>query len=454
MSICPSTLTFTLALGLATATAAQANTVKLKPEPLRSAATLPLNTRHPINDKLPEVLVGSGYTTRLKDRDLEISTKRDGRFDKKVSPTKPTRLVLGADTKTPKSIFVFKVFDTWYAASASTLTGRYGKRTITLLDADLDGKFDSPHDYIRFGAGSFHAQHANRLLAERDVLLRYTLDPSATLTVRPVAPPARSNALQWRALLATNSFRASSGLTPFELDLRRCDGCQKHAEYLLVNNYDYKKPWDGVGSHDEIPGKPGYTKEGHEAAHKHATSSNSDPADAVLGQTLTMLHRTCFLGAVEGGLGVGAVDRSNVGSGGYSVVGGDDPEPAESAGIVVIPAPGQRDVPHVCRSERPPVERDPAFYQRTRGYPISVSFGKVPLTKISIDLYKTSRRRDTPVRGTLFSPEAPIHSSRQDNARSAFFVADGPLERKTTYRVRFRAQLEGKPFELAWEFST
>jgi hypothetical protein len=41
-----------------------------------------------------------------------------------------------------------------------------------------------------------------------------------------------------------------------------------------------------------------------------------------------------------------------------------------------------------------------------------------------------------------------------NNARSAFFVADAPLDSKTTYVVRFRAKNGETPIELAWEFTT
>jgi hypothetical protein len=267
--------------------------------------------------------------------------------------------------------------------------------------------------------------------------------------------PAHYNDLQWSGLLVTNHFRSHVGLAPVELDAERCDGCQKHAQYLLLNNYDYSKPWDGIGSHDEIPGNPGYTKEGHDASHRHGTSGTGDAAGAIVGQTRTMLHREGYIGAVSSGLGIGAVNEcQNSSATGYSVTGGGGPNVSSIDEIIVVPAPGQRGVYPYCKRERPRPDRDPAFYETTRGYPISVSFGSLDITETTIEVFTGKRGRLRPVKGFLFSPEKPISKTRPRNSNTTFFVAAGGLDRKTAYTVRFRAKKDGEPFELAWEFAT
>jgi len=272
------------------------------------------------------------------------------------------------------------------------------------------------------------------------------------LELQALAAEPHHNVLQWRALLANNGFRNNSGLAPTQLDRQRSDGAQKHAEYLKRNNYDYSKPWDGVGSHHEDPSKPGYTPEGALAGNDHATSGTSDASSAILEMTATMLHRISFLGPALGGIGVGAVEgANNPSANGYCVVGGPAPALQSLADIVLVPAPGQQNVPLLIQSERPPVEAKPDFYATARGYPMSVTFGSLPISAPAMRLWTA---RGQAVSGDTFSPEHPIHSSRPVNEQSLFFVADEPLKGGTDYVAEFTAKHDKEDVRLRWTFRT
>ena len=55
---------------------------------------------------------------------------------------------------------------------------------------------------------------------------------------------------------------------------------------------------EGLGSHRQLPGKPGYTAEGAAAGASSVISGATDPARAVTSWAATMLHGTDLLGTM------------------------------------------------------------------------------------------------------------------------------------------------------------
>jgi hypothetical protein len=433
---------------------------RLKPAVLRDAVRVPLALRFAITPKGLPAVAGRSVPVQITDKQLQLDLDGDGRFEKRIAAKKPKVIEVSSTSKdgkaTVRQLLVAHAQTGWWATSASLLKGKQGGTEVLLLDADLDGGFAGQNDWLAFGEGSLHrVEPALRLVADGDFLGSYeliTMARSARLVVQPLGQGKDANRLQWLALLVTNEFRTSVGLPPTRLDPVRCDGCQKHALYLQLNNYDYSKPWDGVGSHDEVPGNPGYTKEGHRAAKRHATSGTPDAALGIREQTGSMLHRLSYLGAATGGLGVGAIAGANNSSAaGYSVVGGPTASPKNLSEVVVVPAPGQRNVPSRIKTERPNVEDDPSFYRRARGYPISVTWGSLGVTQSSLQLFDGRGKR---VSGRCFTPEKAVHSTRPSNGSSAFFVTDQPLQSSTDYTVEFTATERGKPIRWRWTFAT
>ena len=79
----------------------------------------------------------------------------------------------------------------------------------------------------------------------------------------PAVAPADPHVSPQVLLDDVNAYRASLGFPPLVLDDALASSCQKHVDYTFANGGPAQVP-DG---HDEIPGNPGYTTEGDEAAH-------------------------------------------------------------------------------------------------------------------------------------------------------------------------------------------
>jgi hypothetical protein len=395
----------------------------------------------------------------LKDRGnkLGVRLSADSPLVKSLSPKKPHALKLEAEGRKLDLLFYVRHGD-WFAAPAAVLGGRLGRDRIEFLDADLDGRFDEDEDCVRFRGGAFRRCATSRLLPIDEELARFEIGEEARKPVVVLTPLPRPEGLDddmWRAQHVFNAFRNGVGLAPVALDIERCDGCRKHARYLKLNGDSPRTPLEN--SHDEEKGKPGYTPEGHEAALRTCISHDPDPGVAIGEQTRTLFHRLWYLGPSEAGFAVGSKKGSRVaGVPGYCVIWGAMPRVPAGGRPVVVPGPGQTGVPRACKGEYPRVEGRPHFYSDPRGYPISVSFGEIPLSGFGLELRDEAGR---PVPGTLFSPEAPIVSSRPRNRRTAFFVAHGVLAAEARYEATFTADLAGpggkkRPVRLTWSFRT
>jgi hypothetical protein len=334
------------------------------------------------------------------------------------------------------------------------LQGKAGKRTVELLDLDGDGTFDGPHDLIRWAGGAFHEHPASRRLGSAEEIVTYSLVSTSrgpALRVVPEPRPDDASDLEWRGLLAVSAYRNDVGLPPLHLDRARCDACRKHAEYIRLN------PVDGFG-HDEKEGRPGYSTEGRTAAIEGVMERTEDPAYALARLTRMMLHRTPFLGSEDQPLGVGST-------------GAPDARPAAQLGTgftvlwaaralttdtypVLVPAPGQRDVPRELLPEVPIPEERPAFYAAPRGYAVSVSFltsgGEPP--KLSLHRAENGKAAEgKTVEGETWSPRRPVHSTFAHNYRTAYFAPLAPLDAMTEYVVDWTA---GDGSTLSWRFRT
>jgi cysteine-rich secretory family protein len=444
------------ALFAATASGQKTHIVSLKPAWLRDASQVPLAVEFRIENELPARLCGRRCKAEVRNGRLEIDVNGNGHRDQHIILTRKPRIVEIGQHDARRCILVYNKLGAWYASPAGLLQGKLGKWRVQLLDVDQDGDFGGAEDCIRWHDAAFIPHSAAGLISREQGLARYALKKRGqafVLEVTPVLKPDGTSDLQWNVLHMLNQLRSACGLAPMSVDPVRSIACQKHAEYLFLNNHDYSRSWDGVGSHIEIEGNPGYSREGSWAAQKANNTGNGDPVQAVFVDFCTMLHRANYLGAADEGFGVGAVDRSrNSSATGYSVLWGTKAEVKRLRDVVVVPAPGTIDLPLTIHCERPTVERDPDFYRVPRGFPVSVTFGKLNMKDIRLSLFEA--RKKIPLAGELFTPERPIHSTRPSNARSAFFAALVPLGRKTEYWARFEATLDGKSVLLVWSFKT
>ena len=402
----------------------------------------------------------------LKKGTLTVDWDGDGRPDTSVRPGK-AEVVRWERPGGAVRVLVYERAGRGWAAPAEVLRGvgaKAGAWRLELLDADLDGRFDGPADRVRVGEdGGFFVPAVERRVARGDELWRLELVRStgatpplqALLTREP--HPKGVGATERRGLAAVNAYRNRVGLAPLALDMHWCDGCAKHAAYILRN------PVQGFG-HEQLPNLPGYTPEGHEAAREGVMERTGDPAAAVERLTAMLMHRTPFLTDPRVGLGVGAVGPPPGSVRSPGLPGGGTPAApgfsvlragkalASSAWPVFVPGPGQVDVPLQLLPEVPIPEPRTDLYARPRGYAVSVSF--LPASAGPVRLTLRTAVRGEAVACILFTPSAPLHPAFAHNYATAFLVPEQPLSPSTTYEAECRVG-EGTSERLwLWRFVT
>jgi len=442
---------------------AQHTTGTLRPEQLTDPRVVPLAIEHLVQGQLPAALAPAGHKVKLERAALRVDSDGDGELDRQVSAHSPQVVRVVAGEHRTRQLLVYYKGGAWYAAPAAMLKGTVGGHAVELLDTDMDGRFDGEADYLRWDKGSFYRQNSTRLAPIKKGLVQYALKKERDawiLALTPVKRPAGFDDAQCRALTHLNLWRGLVGLAPLGLSTSLSDGCQKHADYLHRNGNDGADSGNEMGVHGEDPDKPGYTKEGLDAARNSNIVKVSDPVKAIDLQTPTIMHRVLFLRRHDTGLGVGI--SGHPGSKltkGYTVIRTGHGLVNRVRDIVVVPAPGQRRVPILAMPEHPVPENDPGCYLRKPGYPVSVTFGILPLKSVSLKLFR-GRDGKIPVSGFLFTPERPLHSTLANNNLSAFFLPKYPLRKGSTYLAVFEATLEhkdkakNKSVRLVWSFKT
>jgi hypothetical protein len=432
---------------LAPALAAQPASGTLRPTQLTDPAVVPLAIEHRIQGQLPAALVPAGHKVKLEGNALRVDSNGDGDLDRQVAARSPQVV----DVAGTRLVLVYHKATRWYAAPAAMLQGTVGGHAVAFLDADMDGRFDGEADYLGWDKGAFYRQNRTTLAPTKEGLVQYRLRRERdawVLELVPVARPARFEDAQWQVLIHLNLWRGRVGLAPLQLSGSLSDGYQKHADYLLRNG------GEGMGVHTEQPDKPGYTKAGLDAARNSNIVNVPDPTRAIDLQTPTVMHRVLFLRRHDLGLGVGiSSDPASKRPRGYTVIRTGLGLGTRVQDIVVVPAPGQHRVPTLAKPEHPVPEHDPDCYLRKPGYPVSVTFGTVPLKQVSLKLFRGSDGK-IPVSGLLFTPEQPLHSSLPNNNLSAFFLPKHPLHKGSTYLAVFEARLKGEAVRLVWSFRT
>lgn len=408
-----------------------------------------------LETELPPEWVGAGRSVRPLKNSLRLDVDADADFEIGVPKSKPKVVEFDVDG-VERRLLVFHRAERWFAAPADLLGCSHGGRRLEFLDVDADGRFDGPRDFVRWQQPTFQRVGDERLLASRKGLIDFAIvgeDDDPRLELVESKRPDFASKDQWAALLHLNARRAEAGLGPWILDAARTAACQSHAEYLSLNDFDYRGAWDGVGSHAQDPDAPGYSPEGHEAAQRSNTQGTDDAQLAVDVQLRTLLHRIGFLGRAGHGLGIGLVDEAR-GSAvpGYCVLWIQDPQVTDLDALVVYPAPGQEVEDREAEEERPPIQELPGHYVAERGLPISVTFGQLELRDVQLTVF--DERTDEPLAGECFTPERPVHSTRPENARSALFLPDEPLTKRRRWRAEFTAESATGPVFRTWTFET
>jgi hypothetical protein len=262
-----------------------------------------------------------------------------------------------------------------------------------------------------------------------------------TIATMPEPSPRWMDAGAAAGMDALNAWRNAAGLAPHRIDENRWRACGLHHAYWTKN---------GFSAHDQDPAKPGFTTDGALAGSRSSVWAMGAAAQFVVRIGGSVLHRSSLLGRPSEGVGFYAGPAG-------SLLWGAEIEGISRGFPVAIPGPGQVDVPSNCEPEMPLPARDPNFYEKARGFPVSVTWSGLddgPVAKRRLELMPEGSTKPLP--GTLFSAESPYHPEFRTGYPddSAIFVADAPLARGTTYIARFRADGATGPIDFSWRFRT
>ena len=249
-------------------------------------------------------------------------------------------------------------------------------------------------------------------------------------------PPTHE--LRARQLLAElNRVRKIAGLGSVTLDEELSRGCLAHSQYL-AKHIDPAKA-NGANLRDEEPDKPGYSSEGKNAA-QAALFALGDP-DAILSHWMgKLVPRTLLLNPDIHSVGIGLADTPQ---GPWfcaldAVRGRGEP-------IVVFPAPRQENVPQSFSGGL-----EVADDKAAAGFPITVTFpaGKV-VANAQIELCDAKGNR---LDGWRWTPEKPLRP--EDGRNTIALISKGLLLGNSLYQAKSSALVDGKPWNLAWTFTT
>jgi hypothetical protein len=199
-------------------------------------------------------------------------------------------------------------------------------------------------------------------------------------------------------------------------------------------------------------GRPAATTRGAEAGQRSSVGTSPDGARFVRDISWTILHRQSCVGDADGGVGAFAGPSG-------ALLWGSRHDANPRGFPILVPGPGQTDVPLGCEPEIPVPDRDPQYYATKRGAPVAVSWlrlgGKfAELQHLRLELF--AEGRGEPLPGTLWSKENRYKADFAGGfpEESAIFCAETTLAPATPYVARFRADGREGPVEIVWQFTT
>jgi uncharacterized protein YkwD len=281
-----------------------------------------------------------------------------------------------------------------------------------------------------------------------------------------VAAPAQislaqePNAPQLTGNIATDGFnwfnyrRQQMGLAAVERNSILDTAAQNHSDYQKLN---------GVITHDEIPGKPGFT--GATTANRLSAAGNvfnqsryaygevisatgdTSGFDAADGLITAIYHRFVIFEPAfrQAGAGVGSVPN------GYTYFTVDFAANGLGPGVgpgrfVNYPFANQQHVPVVFFSKRE--TPDPVPDLNEVGYPVSIHADITAVVDVQSFTLTTRGGAPLPVRLLSHATDANTRSS------AAAIIPVNVLAANTTYDVRFIGTIDGAAVSRSWSFTT
>lgn len=310
--------------------------------------------------------------------------------------------------------------------------GTLGKRLFFFFDVDGNGKFNDlgvdgwalnkmPYmlpleDKTVIGASEFQWE-----LAEDGSSVRFRIQPLPL------------NEGQKQVLIQFNQWRFMNGLPAVTIDQRLSEACNKHCAYMERHGM----------THDEEPGKQGYSADGAEAGRRSCLGQDG-PVQSVHMFYASFYHRLPFVYPGTRSIGVGSSRR-------YAAVDGlslRDRRPWTYP--IIVPAPNSFGHPTHFTPEQPsPVP--PGL--DLPGFPITLTFDGGTITGVRAHLrLKHAKGREVPI--LVSSPEHPANGKRPHNRQTICIIPRVPLAPMRTWWVKVTYRRDGEDKEHAWKFNT
>ena len=370
------------------------------------------------------VLGETRYRMRLTKTAVELTLDEKGA--KRQRAKSGATLDLG-----PAQVVVERRLDgRWILGAAGARRFSIAGRSLWIVDADLDGRFDG---FGRDGWATSAEQPLQVLgpelrLADAIVAIDALEPDGSRMTARlgevEVSPGGRN------VLLEVNRLRLGQGLRAVTFDPSIAAGCSAHARYLR------QRGWNGrTNPHAQDPADPGYTPEGHAAAVR-SNIMRADHATAVDVFWRSYYHR---IGLIRPDLGRIGFSDPDLELSVIDVASGVDGKfaPAEWRPVILVPADGSADFPtNFPRGGEKP--QDPIPNAAKAGSPLMVLLldASRPVDAYQAELFELKGKKRVAVPTAVAEPD-----------RWGTFVRGvlpkKPLKARTEYEVVHTLRLGG-----------
>jgi hypothetical protein len=313
------------------------------------------------------------------------------------------------------------------------------------LNKDMSKKY---WDLATWAAGKSIREEAERIasMAERlDESIGAGESPSSKKFYDALFPDGDPRK---KAVDTLNEYRKKCGLPPCVFSATVSVGAQHHSEYLVKNNGHPST--DGLGAHNEDPSLPGYTADGEHAGHA-SDIGQEPPVEAMCAMLGTLYHRIPLLHPDLKKVGIGWLPKANDPQDGWCCIDcntGMGAKNDKAPRLVMFPAPGATDVQRAFDNELP--DPIPPGEDKDSGIAITLSWfgdGKISGGEMEVKV------NGAVVPGYFSSREAPARKDH-GNGNTLCFIPKDVLPANAKVEVKAKTELEGKPLEKSWTFTT
>jgi hypothetical protein len=395
--------------------------------------------------------------TKVDDKGrLEIDVKGDGKFRALSGKREIVTFALQGDGDKPKTLnakFEFRKTEKgdWVVRNLTQLAVQIGTEQFVVVDANANGIYNEPRvDGLAWAGNTWlfplPSPEERWCSATMDFVgLEFgPVGDAAKVTGRPLATTV-PEALG--VLKGVNEERVKLGLTPRPEDVKLSAELQKHCKYMAANN---------ILTHPEEKGKPGYSEEGNAAGLRSILGRGMGADTMALGMVNTYFHRQDVIRPQALAFGVG-YEGTFGGIDGRSSLGKAPPQ----YWPVLCPVPGQANLSLNYGKEAP----DACPGDNAAGYPITVYWGtsRLKLTSSSLKAIGPAGAPAPPLpKGAvlpavdcyLYDPQQGAEAGFTKYQQCVCLIPKDPLKPSTTYEVSMEVEVDGKPWQKTWRFST